>query len=233
MAEPTTGFLNQYPRLAALLRKLAGRQPFNRIRRQIKGSGNLVEIHPRAVLRDVTFDIEGNGNVIEIGPGCRLHGVTFRLRGDNHEIRLGSAVIFRRGGELWLEDHGGKLHIGEETTFEQAHLAVTEPGSNLTIGAGCMFAYGIDVRTGDSHSILASDTGERINYAEDVTIGDRVWVATHCQILKGVEIGPDSVVATGAVVTGKFPQGRMILAGNPAKTVREGITWQRARIYKD
>jgi maltose O-acetyltransferase len=40
------------------------------------------------------------------------------------------------------------------------------------------------------------------------------------KVLKGVSIGADSVIGTGAVVTTSIPAG-VIAAGNPARVVRE------------
>jgi len=108
---------------------------------------------------------------------------------------------------------------------------VTEPGSRITIGEECMFANDIDIRCGDSHSIIETASGNRINFAEDVTIGRHVWVAAHAIILKGVTIGADSVVASGAIVTRSCEPGS-ILAGNPARVIKSGISWNRERILK-
>lgn len=95
-----------------------------------------------------------------------------------------------------------------------------------------MFAYDIDVRTGDSHSIISTASNERLNHAQDVVIGDHVWVAAHCIILKGVRIPEDSVIATGSVVTGSYQTPGILIGGNPARQLKEGISWVRERIPK-
>jgi acetyltransferase-like isoleucine patch superfamily enzyme len=95
-----------------------------------------------------------------------------------------------------------------------------------------MFAYDIDVRTGDSHSIISQSSNERINYAKDIFIGDHVWIAAHSILLKGSSISENSVVATGSVVTQAFEKKGIIIGGNPATQIKEGITWSRKRIYK-
>lgn len=48
-------------------------------------------------------------------------------------------------------------------------------------------------------------------------------------MLKGVSIGCDSVVSTGAVVTKSF--GRNVLVGGvPAKVLKEDIEWSEKRL---
>ncbi len=95
-----------------------------------------------------------------------------------------------------------------------------------------MFAYDIDVRTGDSHSIISRTNNERINYAKDVVIDDHVWIGAHCIILKGSFISEDSVVATGSVVTQRFEEKGIIIGGNPAKKIKDQISWDRERTYR-
>lgn len=94
-----------------------------------------------------------------------------------------------------------------------------------------MFAYDIDLRTGDSHSIIDAHTQKRINYAQNIEIGNHVWIASHVSILKGVRISDNSVVATRAVVTKSFEDENVLIGGTPAKKIKENINWDRQRIY--
>ncbi len=221
----------RYPFIGSLIKRIYYRKPLNKVKRKISGINNVI-IYKNAILSSVFFDISGNENTIEIMDDCILNNVKFYIRGDGHRILIKSGCRFNRGGNIWFEDEGCSLLIGENSTFEDVHLALTEPNSKITIGKDCMFAYDIDVRTGDSHSIISKESGERINYAEDISIGDHVWVAAHCILLKGSTIPDDSVVATGSVVTKKYTSKGIIIAGNPAKQVKHGITWSRKRIYK-
>ena len=52
-----------------------------------------------------------------------------------------------------------------------------------------------------------------------VRIGRGVWIAAGAMVLQGVEVGDDSVVAAGAVVT-KDVAPRTLVAGVPARVVR-------------
>ena len=196
--------------------------------RKIKGKGNTV-VSRGAFLKSCVIDVRGNNNQIKIAPECVLRRVKFFIRGDGHIIEIGPRVRINRSALLWCEDENGSLTIGEGTSIEEAHIAVTEPGSRIEIGSGCIFAYDIEVRCGDSHSILDALTKKRINPPADVIIGDRVWIGMGAKILKGVGIGPDSIVATGSVVTKPVPAGT-IAAGNPAKIVREGVCWDYQRL---
>ena len=201
-------------------------------KRRIRGKGNSI-VADYAMLFGVDFDIDGDFNEINISEGCVLNNVRFRVRGSNHKVIIGKSCRFSRGGEIWIEDHGCLLTIGAGTTFEAVHLALTEPDSQIIVGRDCMFAYDIDVRTGDSHSLISVRDNKRINHAQNIIIGDHVWVAAHCILLKGTEIAENSVVATGAVVTKSYKTKGIIIGGNPAAQIKEGITWVRERINED
>ncbi len=196
----------------------------------IRGENNLIENHESS-LKSVRFEIWGNNNKIVIGKNCQLNNVTFHIEGNNHLVEIGDDVAFNIAGSIWFEDEYGTLVIGKDSTFENVHLAVTEPESTLTIGEDCMFSYDIDVRTGDSHSVIQQDGNKRTNYAQNISFGDHVWVASHCVILKGSRIGSNSIVGTRSVVTKSFPQEGVVVGGNPAKIIKRDIMWKRERVY--
>jgi acetyltransferase-like isoleucine patch superfamily enzyme len=181
--------------------------------------------------KDVELDVIGDDNQIIIGRGGVFTNVRFRLRGSGHRIKFGEKCRISRGAVVWFEDENCSLQVGSNTTMVEVHIAVTEPGSKVTVGEDCMFANDIDIRTGDSHSVIEINTGKRLNYPDNINIGRHVWIAPHTVILKGVNIGENSIVATGAVVTRSFESG-VIIGGNPAKIIKTGVSWVRERISK-
>lgn len=234
MNEKIKSMIKERPVLEKYVKLLLNRtNPLTIIpKKVVKGKNNIFNIDKSCVLSNCTIDIVGNNNKIEINKSAILNNVKFYIRGDNNKIKIGEKVRFNRGGSIWIEDYGCEATIGEKTTFEETHLAVTEPNSKIVIGKDCMFAYNIDIRTGDSHSIVDSFTNERINYAKNVFIDNHVWVASHVSILKGVHISDNSVVATRAVVTKSFNDCNILIGGMPAKQIKENINWDRQRIYK-
>jgi acetyltransferase-like isoleucine patch superfamily enzyme len=198
------------------------------VRRSIQGKGNVFQAEG-AVFNNLELDIVGNDNTIVIGPGSRFNNVRFHVRGSGHRVKFGPTCKVSRGGVFWFEDEKCTLQVGQNTSMVEVHIAVTEPGSRVIIGTDCMFANDIDIRTGDSHSVIELDTGKRLNHAADVLIADHVWIAPHVVVLKGVQIGENSVVATGSVVTKSFGSG-VIIGGNPASAIKSGISWKRERL---
>lgn len=217
------------PVLGVILRKvkflLSKQQP---VIKSVRGVNN--RIHNAGTFKNVVIDIVGNHNSVVIGTGTFLQDALIFIRGEGHKIEIGEHCVFAKG-ELWIEDSHGTLRIGNNSSIEHAHLAVTEPGSVLEIQEDCMLAKHIEIRTGDSHSIIDMATGDRINYAANVTLEKHVWVGAHAKILKGVTIGHNSIIATSALVTSDVPP-HSIAAGVPAKVIKQGIDWKRERIFK-
>lgn len=224
-------FLKKRPILMKYARILSDRSLWGySYKKGIKGKLNKIDIGNSSILSKCHFKIIGRNNVIEIGESNILKNVTFFIKGDNNYIKLNDFVQFNREGLIWIEDYHCLIDIGQNTTFEESHLAATEPESKILIGMDCMFAYDIDVRTGDSHSILDLETGKRINYAKDVKIDDHVWVGSHVSILKGTEILQNTIVATRSVVTKSIKEKNVIIGGTPAKILKRGVYWDRSRI---
>lgn len=192
----------------------------------IKGTGNKIVID--GVLVNVSYDIVGDNNEINIGKNTRINNTFIYIRGDHHKIIIKESCYIGEG-ELWIEDDHCSLIIHNNTTIEKAHLAVTEPFSVLEIHKDCMIAKHVEIRTGDSHSIIDMQSGKRINRAANVILKEHVWVGAHAKILKGVTVGNNTVIATGAIVTGDIPP-HSIAAGIPAKVIKTNTDWKRERI---
>ena len=54
-----------------------------------------------------------------------------------------------------------------------------------------------------------------------IVIGDDVWLGANCTVLKGTVIGDGCIVAAGAVVVGGNYPACSLIAGNPARVIRE------------
>lgn len=225
------GYLKRIYKSDTFMRKLISKLYYllQRNSAKVKGENNSIE-RSEALLSKVTFDIVGNDNEIIIGVGARFSNVRIYIRGSNHKLLIGDNCIVR-SGSFWFEDSNCTITVGDHCTIEEAGIAVTEPHSRIELGKDCMLSGGISIRNGDSHSIIDLNTNKRINYAQDIDIGDHVWIGSQVQILKGVKIGPNSIIGLRSIVTKDIPSN-CIAVGVPAKVVKERVTWDRERIYE-
>jgi acetyltransferase-like isoleucine patch superfamily enzyme len=192
----------------------------------ILGEENIIENFGTVV--NSRIDLNGDGNKIIISKGATFFNTSIFIRGNNHQIFIGEDYRIK-GGSIWMEDNQCEIYISAKTSIGDAHIAATENGRKILLGEDCMLSKNIEIRTGDSHSIIDITSGSRINDAKDVLIGNHVWIGAHAKILKGVTIGENSIIGINSVVTKNVPSN-VICAGIPARVVRKGITWDRKRI---
>ena len=53
-----------------------------------------------------------------------------------------------------------------------------------------------------------------------VTIGEDVWIAAGCKVLKGSIIHDGSIIGAASLVKGEIPK-KVIAVGSPAKVIRD------------
>lgn len=146
------------------------------------------------------------------------------------DISFGYGV--RMKGVL-ISEYGGKISMGDHSTIG--------PNSNIysvesvTIGAYTAISRNVSISDNNNHPVNPEDrkiirvtpdgSPERSwKYAahKPIIIGDNCWIGEYSRICKGVTIGEGSIVAANAVVTRDVPPN-CIVAGNPAKIVKENI----------
>jgi acetyltransferase-like isoleucine patch superfamily enzyme len=193
---------------------------------RVRGRGHRVDID-EARLFGAKIEISGENNELSVGPNSRLWGAVIKLHGQNLRCVIGEHCRLRNV-EITLEDANSRLVIKSSTSGTGCRLLSGE-GGLVEVGEDCMMSVNADVRNTDGHSVIDLATGDRINPARDVILADHVWLGLRVQVLKGVTIGEHSIVAAGSVVV-KDVAPYTVVAGIPAKTVREGVTWQRERI---
>lgn len=171
-----------------------------------------------------------------IGAGASIHlatkakflaeaGVAFGSRSWGN---VGShARISLQGENLISEDsildaaRGTSIDIGAKSTFGP-HLQLYAYAP-ITIGADCMFSTDIYLESGAGHDLLVEG---QYKEPQELSIGDHVWVGLGSKILAGSGLEKGSMVAAGSVVT-KIFSAQELIAGNPAKSIRNGIEWSR------
>ena len=168
--------------------------------------------------------IDGKGNTVRIGVPQLCSNIYFHLHG-GATLEIGDHCIFGTV-QIHILCADGAVRIGTFCGFNGTSMLTVHEPAQIVLGAECLIASNVTMMASDVHHIYSLDTGERLNKAADIVLGERVWVAAGASILKDTHIGSDSVVGLGAVVSGRFPSN-CILAGMPARVVRERIRWQR------
>ena len=123
------------------------------------------------------------------------------------------------GADTWLRTDlapiiifafpGAHIRIGREGFLNGCHLSAK---AGLDIGNRVWIGPGSRIFDADQHDLDA----ERVERIEPVVIGDHCWIAADVTVLRGVEIGEQSVVGARSLVTRSMPPHTLAL-GNPAR----------------
>jgi maltose O-acetyltransferase len=151
-------------------------------------------------------------------------------------ITIGKNSVIR--GELLIYSHSGKISVGESCYVGDGSRIWSSESVN--IGNRVLISHNVNIHDTDSHSIntelrsqhfyaIMSTGHPKENIfdikASPVVIDDDVWIGFNSTILKGVKIGKGSIIAACSVVTKDVPPN-VIVAGNPAKVIRELVPFK-------
>ena len=147
------------------------------------------------------------------------HGKVIVIK-QNGEIHFGRHVQLYPRVKLSVcgsENKKAVLNIGDNVAIgDRTEIHV---GSNCLIGANTLISWDCCIIDRDYHKF-----GNEENI-KPIRIGENVWIGCRVLILKGVTVGDGAIIAAGSVVTKDVPKGVMV-AGNPAKIIKENIVWQ-------
>lgn len=126
----------------------------------------------------------------------------------------------------FVTGYEGLISIGDNTMLNGVCIVSYE---KVEIGSDCQIASSTMISDTDFHPVDPHIRLKQVRHDDfpfssvgksKIKIGDNVWVGWNCTILKGVEIGDNCIVAAGSIVlAGSYPAGSL-LAGNPAKVIK-------------
>lgn len=170
---------------------------------RISGKNNTITMR-NGKYKNIQIGIDGNDNIIDIEEG----------------VQIGSL-------EIIIQNSSSKIFIGKNTQIGGAKIVCCEYQDQVHIGKDNLIADDVEFWSCDGHSIYQN--GERINRSKPIVIAEHVWIGRNVKILKGVTICPDTVIGMGSLVTARDYPVNVLIAGFPAKVIKEDITWSHER----
>ncbi len=158
---------------------------------------------------------------------ARLVRQPFDIRGNKYiELNYGFTCGFGCRLEAYPENKNEKILIfGENVQInDYVHIAARE---KVVIEDNVLIASKVFISDLD-HGYYSSDVifdiniipTERKLFSKPVIIHKNVWIGENVSILSGVEIGDNSIIGAGSVVTKSIPMNT-IAVGNPAKVIKK------------
>lgn len=113
--------------------------------------------------------------------------------------------------------YGYNIYFGDHVFLN--HSCTILDCNKVQIGHHTMIGPNVQIYTA-AHELLAEERIQGWEVAKPISIEDRVWIGGGAILLPGVSIGRNAVVGAGAVVSRNVP-ANMVVAGNPARVIRE------------
>ncbi len=119
-------------------------------------------------------------------------------------------------------DYGDSIVIGDRT-FVNANCTIVDASKvaerKIQIGSDCLLGPNVQLLA-VSHDMAPNARLSKHNYADDIIIGNNVWLGGSVIVLSGVSIGDNSVIGAGSIVT-KSIESNSFYTGNPAIKIRD------------
>jgi galactoside O-acetyltransferase len=155
----------------------------------------------------------------------------------NEEIKrkeLLKELLGDMGEEIWIEPpvhmaYGTNVHIGNHF-YANFNLVIVDD-IDVYIGEHVMIAPNVTI-TPTGHPVDPELRKPGTQFSIPVRIGNDVWIGSNVVILPGVNIGDNSVIGAGSVVTHDIP-GNVVAVGNPCRVLRKITERDKEYYYKN
>lgn len=179
-----------------------------------------------------------NTNIVEIHKGI----IEFSSTPYRFMVKIGfsgSEGIVRRKQSICFES--GKVIFGKHNVFSEG-ISLRNSGTllfgnefycnrnctiwsseNISFGDEITLGWDITMRDCDGHMVVTD--GKPGAVQKPITIGNHVWICSKTDILKGAGCGDNCVIGYQSLLTKKYDQDNVLIAGHPAKVIRENVNW--------
>lgn len=131
------------------------------------------------------------------------------------EVRIGKRLKMRSASKIRVR-RGARLIIGRGFNMSGRNWITVR--KEVTIGDNVTFGPGVMIYDHDHDFKTRDGIRKGLYNCESVHIGNNVWIGADCLILRGTEIGDNSVVAAGTVLRGKYGSDLMIYQKRTTET---------------
>jgi len=176
-------------------------------------------LHQNVTIKGIK-NIETNGK-LEVG----INYVGFIHKSDKTYLNINGKLKFKSSYSI---GRGCRFDIGKDAVVSIGSGGYINSNTNLiimhnlTIGDNCIISWNCQFLDDDFHEIRYDNKKSLDN---SIIIGNNVWIGCGAQIYKGAVIPDGCVVASNSVVRGRFTAENAIIGGNPARIIKDDITW--------
>lgn len=135
-----------------------------------------------------------------------------KILGFNRKVPWPINPVFRISNPTMIE-----FDVDDLDNFQSFGCYFQNFSAPIYIGKGTKIAPNVGIITANHDSNDPSLQAE----GQPVQIGRNCWIGMNAVILPGVTLGDNTVVGAGSIVTRSFPLGKCVIAGSPARLIRQ------------
>jgi acetyltransferase-like isoleucine patch superfamily enzyme len=163
----------------------------------------------------------------------------------NPPVSKKTTIRLKRGAALVCENNvlvccGTYISVWPDQSLELksgvyvGHESYINTRMGLVVDDNSMIGHRVTIMDYDGHPIIPVDSSNLYmpdgksygGKSERIRIEKKTWVGFETAVLKGAVISEGAIVGAKSVITGLCPKNS-ISAGNPAKILKEGVTWKQ------
>ncbi len=177
-----------------------------------------------SVIRVFKYKVLSNGKQVSGKPilnsPALINGLGTITFGKNVNLGVPMSPFFFNT-YIYIEARSSQSQITiEKGVWINNNACIISDGPGITIGQHTLIGFNFAVYDSDFHDLHPDKRLSGIPNTGKVIIGANVFIGSGVTVLKGVEIGINSIIANGSVVTKSIP-ANVIAGGNPCKVIRE------------
>lgn len=194
-------------------------------------NSNQVDISPFYSKVYVKIKKGQKDNIVKIDKGNSASGnIKLAIYGSNNKINIvnpiGISDLSIDIGNPASPISNCEITIDEGVYIGGLKVCIEQVKSKLSIGKNTLISSNVFMRMGEvPHLIFDKTTAEYIDLPSNLSIGESVWIGEGATFMKSAKVSKGSIVGAKSVVTRKFLEENILIAGNPADIKKRNIVW--------
>lgn len=173
---------------------------------------------------NVIFDCDVKRGMIKIGSFSNIysqrHPTTFCLSENSKMIFAG--YFKSADGCIFHLKNKATLRLGAYTTFGDNVRVVCS--NHIEVGDYTQITFDSILSDSNCHYMIDFSNMTIKNRNGEILLGKRNWIGNNSRINKGTKTGDGCIIASGSMTNKSYAGNNIVIAGAPAKVVKENVT---------
>jgi len=182
-------------------------------------------VYPKMKLHlevDKTANVKLKGK-LHVSLCFSLSGSSYIGIGKHGKLLIRNDFELGQNVQINITENGSLIFGGKDKSSASGITSDTKilVAEHIEIGEDSIISWDCSITDSDWHDI------EGVIKTKPVYIGKHVWLGHGVSVLKGAKIADNTIVGAKSLVSSIYTQSAVILAGSPARIIKENVTWTR------